>query len=169
LVLSGLVCAGANREKTPDRGILSGDAIAGLLLDDLHLAVLSACDTGLGDVAGGEGVYGLQRAFHIAGTKNVVASLWKVDDAATAALMALFYRKLWEEKKPPIEALREAQLSIYRNPDLIPKWAVGERAPNVKGVRPPTGEVKPTTEPVTTEGTAPIKVWAAFTLSGLGG
>src|SRR5262249_28082242 len=72
LVLSGLVCAGANRADTPERGILSGDAIAGLLLDDLQLAVLSACDTGLGDVAGGEGVFGLQRAFHIAGCHNVV-------------------------------------------------------------------------------------------------
>jgi hypothetical protein len=86
----GLVCAGANLPDTPGRGILSADAVAGLLLDDLHLAVLSACDTGIGDVAGGEGVFGLQRAFHIAGCKNVVASLWKVDDAATAALMTRF-------------------------------------------------------------------------------
>ena len=92
---AGLVLAGANRARTtPDRGILTAEAIAGLLLDDLELAVLSACDTGLGDVAGGEGVFGLQRAFHVAGCKNVVASLWKVDDAATAALMALFYRHL---------------------------------------------------------------------------
>src|SRR5262249_38986530 len=112
LVLSGLVCAGANRPETPERGVLSADAIAGVLLDDLQLAVLSACDTGLGDVAGGEGVFGLQRAFHLAGCHNVVASLWKVDDAATAALMARFYAYLFaaEESRrlPPLEALRRA-------------------------------------------------------------
>src|SRR5262249_30690416 len=82
LVLSGLVCSGANRPETAERGILSADAIAGLLLDDLHLAVLSACDSGIGDVAGGEGVYGLQRAFHLAGCPNVGARLWKAGDAA---------------------------------------------------------------------------------------
>jgi CHAT domain-containing protein len=73
------------------------------------LAVLSVCETGLGDVAGGEGVFGLQRAFHLAGARNVVATLWKVDDTATAALMAVFYRELWEKGQPPIEALRRAQ------------------------------------------------------------
>src|SRR5262249_47638863 len=74
LGLSGLLLAGANvpivdplRE---DRGILTAEAIAGLPLDKLDLAVLSACETGLGDVAGGEGVFGLQRAFHLAGTRN---------------------------------------------------------------------------------------------------
>ncbi len=120
LVLSGLVFAGANlpREKdeygipTDDGGILAAEAIASLPLYDLKLAVLSACETGLGDVAGGEGVYGLQRAFHTAGTQNVIASLWKVNDDATASLMRLFYYKLWKENKPPLEALREAQLYV---------------------------------------------------------
>jgi CHAT domain-containing protein len=172
LVLSGLVCAGANRPDTPERGILSGDAIAGLLLDDLQLAVLSACDTGLGDVAGGEGVFGLQRAFHIAGCHNVVASLWKVDDAATAALMTRFYGYLFAQDQaqrlPPLEALRRAQLDLYRHPELIPAWSRGEaRSP---------GQPRPATTPpadtppelVTSAGQAPIKLWAAFTLSGLG-
>jgi CHAT domain-containing protein len=164
LVLSGLVCAGANRPDTPDHGILSADAITGLLLDDMQLAVLSACDSGLGDVAGGEGVYGLQRAFHLAGCKNVVASLWKVDDAATAALMNQFYRYLWEERLAPIEALRKAQLDLYRNPKLIPRWAAGERAPGLP--RPATTGT--TTETPTDHGLAPIKLWAPFNLSGLG-
>jgi CHAT domain-containing protein/tetratricopeptide (TPR) repeat protein len=173
LVLSGLVCSGANVHDTPERGILSADAIAGLLLDDLYLATLSACDTGLGDVAGGEGVFGLQRAFHIAGCKNVIASLWKVDDAATAALMVRFYSHLFAEDQakrlPPIEALRRAQLELYRHPELIPAWAKGEqRGPGLP--RPTTTPPPPDTprEFVTTSGRAPIRLWAAFTLSGAG-
>jgi CHAT domain-containing protein/tetratricopeptide (TPR) repeat protein len=100
LVQTGLVLAGANLPPgedvlRDDRGILTGEAIAGLDLRRLDLAVLSACETGLGESAAGEGVFGLQRAFHVGGCKNVVASLWKVDDQATAALMALFYHHLW--------------------------------------------------------------------------
>jgi tetratricopeptide (TPR) repeat protein/CHAT domain-containing protein len=173
LVLSGLVCSGANRADTPERGILSADAVAGLLLDDLQLAVLSACDTGLGDVAGGEGVFGLQRAFHIAGCHNVVASLWKVDDAATAALMARFYGYLFApdeaRRLPPLEALRRAQLDLYRHPELIPAWSRGEdRAPGKPrlATAPPPADTPP--ELLTSAGRAPIKLWAAFALSGLG-
>jgi tetratricopeptide (TPR) repeat protein len=90
LVLSGVVLAGANLDQ-PDSGILTAEAIAGLPLRKLELAVLSACETGLGETAGGEGVFGLQRAFHVAGTRTVIATLWKVDDQATAALMSLFF------------------------------------------------------------------------------
>src|SRR5262245_6393891 len=92
LVLFGLVCSGANLPETPNRGVLTAEAIVGLDLRKMNLAVLSACESGLGESAGGEGVYGLVRAFHIAGTRNVAASLWKVEDEATAALMVLFYR-----------------------------------------------------------------------------
>jgi CHAT domain-containing protein len=123
LVLSGLVLAGANRPSADvdgstrdDLGILTAEAIAGLPLQDLELVVLSACETGLGMVGGGEGVFGLQRAFHLAGAHNVVASLWRVDDQATAALMAIFYDQLWHKHKLPIEALRNAQLAIYHHP-----------------------------------------------------
>jgi CHAT domain-containing protein len=74
LVLSGLVLAGANLPvKDPEHdngGILTAEAIAGLPLQELELAVLSACETGLGQVGGGEGVYGLQRAFHLAGAQH---------------------------------------------------------------------------------------------------
>jgi CHAT domain-containing protein len=173
LVLSGLVCAGANRPDTPERGILSADAIAGLLLDDLELAVLSACDTGLGDVAGGEGVFGLQRAFHIAGCKNVVASLWKVDDAATAALMTRFYGYLFaadkDQRLSTMEALRRAQLDLYRHPELIPAWSRGEaRAPGPPrpATTPPPADTPP--ELVTSVGRTPLRLWAAFVLSGTG-
>src|SRR5205807_3129911 len=118
LVLSGLVLAGANRPAAGgDGGILTAEAVVGLPLEGLDLAVLSACETGLGEVAGGEGVFGLQRAFNIAGTRNVIGSLWKVDDEATCALMALFYRGLFEGKggRSPLEALRRAQLYLYRH------------------------------------------------------
>jgi CHAT domain-containing protein len=165
LVLSGLVLAGANRPDTPDRGILSADDLVGLDLRKLELAVLSACETGLGEVGGGEGVFGLQRAFHIAGCPNVIASLWKVDDQATAALMVLFYRYLAEEKLPPIQALRRAQLALYHNPGQIAKWSQGGRGPNLKEIYTGTGKPPAESKP---SGKTPARLWAAFTLSGTG-
>jgi CHAT domain-containing protein len=162
LVLSGLVLAGAN---LPDRddGILTAEAIAGLRLPKLDLVVLSACETGLGDVAGGEGAFGLQRAFHIAGAKNVVASLWRVDDEATAALMALFYRKLWQEGKPAPQALKEAQLALYRSPQSIPALAKARGPDFDKEVR----RVEEAPRPRTTE-RAGVRQWAGFVVSGIG-
>jgi CHAT domain-containing protein len=174
LVLSGLVLAGANlplpkdlKERTEsDGGIITAEAIAGLPLHKLDLVVLSACETGLGEVAGGEGVFGLQRAFHLAGAKNVVASLWKVDDQATAALMALFYDKLWRQKEPAIKALHEAQLTLFHHPERIAALAK-ERGPNFdKVVRLP---VKPDqNKKPSPKGKAATKLWAGFVLSGWG-
>jgi CHAT domain-containing protein len=174
LVLSGLVLAGADRplptgreeHVADDHGILTAEAIAGLTLHRLDLVVLSACETGLGEVAGGEGAFGLQRAFHLAGCKNVVASLWKVDDRATAALMALFYDKLWRQKLTALEALRQAQLTLYHHPERIAVLAK-ERGPNFDNVvRLPAapaqgGKAKSGAQ-------APTKLWAAFVLSGSG-
>ena len=115
--------AGANQPTDADNGILTGEAVAGLDLDGMDLVVLSACQTGLGEAAAGEGVFGLQRAFHIGGARNVVASLWKVNDEATAALMNLFYYHLWEKGESPLEALHHAQLELYRNPQGVPALA----------------------------------------------
>jgi CHAT domain-containing protein/tetratricopeptide (TPR) repeat protein len=163
LVLSGLVLAGANlqgEEAPADGGILTAEAIAGLDLDHLDLAVLSACETGLGEVAGGEGVFGLQRAFHIAGCRNVIASLWQVDDEATAALMGLFYHKLWVEKLPAAETLRQAQLGLYHHPERIGLLA-RLRGPDFdKAARLPA-------TPHAAD-RAPARLWAGFVLSGLG-
>jgi CHAT domain-containing protein/tetratricopeptide (TPR) repeat protein len=163
LVMTGLVFAGANRPETPGRGVLTGEALVDVDLSGLELAVLSACETGLGDVADGEGTFGLQRAFHLAGTRNVVASLWQVPDRPTAALMALFYQNLWQKDLPPIEALRQAQLEIYRHPERIAALATGFRGKfvEVAGSRD---------EPVLAlaNGTAHPRLWAAFTLSGPG-
>src|SRR5262249_12288305 len=125
--LSGLVLAGANRtgkDAAPDRGILTAEGIVGLRLEDLELAVLSACESGLGTVdERGEGIFGLQRAFHVAGCRHVIASLWPVEGDATAALMGLFYRNLWVKGQAPLQALREAQLYLHRHPQVIPALA----------------------------------------------
>jgi CHAT domain-containing protein len=163
MVMTGLVFAGANQPSTPGRGIVTGEALVDVDLSGLELAVLSACETGLGDVAGGEGTFGLQRAFHLAGTRDVVASLWKVADRPTAALMALFYRNLWEKELPPIEALRQAQLEIYRHPERIAELAAGFRGKVVEILG--SGEA-PTTPAA--DGKAHPRLWAAFTLSGPG-
>jgi CHAT domain-containing protein len=116
-LLSGIALAGANRHPTPlgqDDGILTALEVAELDLSSVDLAVLSACETGLGEVAGGEGLLGLQRAFQVAGARSVLASLWTVDDEATRALMARFYENLWRHGQPPGQALREAQLAMLR-------------------------------------------------------
>ncbi|MGO8897996.1 MAG: CHAT domain-containing protein [Isosphaeraceae bacterium] len=117
-LLSGIVLAGANVRPTPidqDDGILTASEVAELDLSGVDLAVLSACETGLGEVAGGEGLLGLQRAFQEAGAGSVVASLWQVDDERTRALMTRFYENQWgKEGLQPAAALREAQLSMLR-------------------------------------------------------
>jgi CHAT domain-containing protein/Tfp pilus assembly protein PilF len=172
LVLSGIVLAGANLPPPKDlkallqddRGILTAETIAGLPLRQLELVVLSACETGLGEVAGREGVYGLQRAFHLAGAKNVIATLWKVDDEATAALMGLFYHKLWQEKQSPLQALREAQLYLYRYPEQVGALAKARGPKDLsKIVTLPPDPKKPPEA-----GKAPVKLWAGFVLSGAG-
>lgn len=107
---TGLVLAAAN---DGDVGtILTADEVGWLDLSGLDLVVLSACETGLGQAVGGEGMQSLQRAFHVAGARTVVASLWKVDDDATVALMSEFYRGLVDEGRSPSEALRRAQLAL---------------------------------------------------------
>jgi CHAT domain-containing protein len=163
MVMTGLVFAGANRPDTPGRGIVTGEALVDLDLSGLQLAVLSACETGLGDVAGGEGTFGLQRAFHLAGTRDVVASLWQVPDRPTAALMAVFYRNLWDKGMPPIESLRQAQLEIYRHPAKIPELAAGFRGKFAEVA----GNSKAPLTPAA-DGKAHPRLWAAFTLSGPG-
>jgi CHAT domain-containing protein len=119
-LLSGLALAGANVRPTPpgkDDGILTALEVAELDLAKVELAVLSACETGLGEVAGGEGLLGLQRAFQVAGAHSVVASLWKVPDTPTQSLMSRFYANLWSKRLPPLAALRTAQLDMLREGD----------------------------------------------------
>ena len=112
LVRSGLAFAGANQATQVtegDDGILTALEVTGMDLHGTDLVVLSACETAVGTVQTGEGVFGLRRAFALAGAKNLLMSLWPVDDALTAEQMKAFYRNL--QTLPPGDALRQAQLA----------------------------------------------------------
>ena len=118
MLRSGLYFAGANRRlsgrATPadlDDGVLTAYEASQLDLQGTELVVLSACETGLGEVAAGEGVFGLRRALQVAGAESVLMSMWAVPDKETQELMALFYEK-WLSGKDKHEALREAQLEM---------------------------------------------------------
>ena len=133
---------------------MTATEIAMLPLAEVNLVTLSACETGLGENAGGEGLLGVQRAFQVAGARSTVASLWKVPDLETRQLMERFYRNLWEAKMSGLEALREAQLWMLKN------MAGANSADAKRGLTPVT--------PVSSSAfnrTSPL-YWAAFQLSG---
>lgn len=117
---SGLIFSGGNRTWTGgqlpnnvDDGVLTAYEVLNMNFSSTDLVVLSACETGLGDIKSGEGVYGLQRSFQIAGAKSVVMSLWEVPDKETIELMKLFY-KYWLEEKSKHNALRKAQIELSK-------------------------------------------------------
>ena len=168
LLLSGIVLAGANRppEADQDDGILTALDVLELDLSRVDLAMLSACETGLGEVAGGEGLLGLQRAFQIAGARTVVSSLWKVDDPATQALMSEFYRNLWERKLGKLESLRQAQISMLHNYDAKTGTFRGTVGPLKPALPAPSGKPKSALTNQSGDGRTPPFYWAAFVLSG---
>jgi CHAT domain-containing protein len=127
LLRSGLMLAGAANTvsgtampnlESNDNGVLTAYEAMNLNLEGTNLIVLSACETGLGDVKAGEGVYGLQRAFLVAGAEALIMSLWKVDDAATQQLMTNFYTN-WIKLGNKQKAFKQAQLQLmtkYKEP-----------------------------------------------------
>ena len=117
MIRSGLILAGGNYawqtgkplEPNMEDGILTAYEISQMNLSNTELVVLSACETGLGDIQGNEGVYGLQRAFKIAGAKYLVMSLWQVPDQETSVFMTTFYHHFIEEKMTIPVAFRTTQ------------------------------------------------------------
>ena len=107
---SGLALAGANARGDRETALLMAEEVLGLNLNGTDLVVLSACQTGLGEVRSGEGVYGLRRAFAQAGAAAQIMSLWTVPDKETQELMQTFYRSLRQGARP-VEALREAAMA----------------------------------------------------------
>jgi CHAT domain-containing protein len=153
-----LVLTGANRRAVDGQedGILTALEVSGLDLSHVELATLSACETGLGQTAGGEGLLGLQRAFQLAGAKTTMASLWQVPDKATQLLMERFYDNLWNSsrKTSKLDALLEAQ-----------RWMLREGAKQsgmTRGLTFEAGDVAT----VPSSGRLPPYYWAAFVLSG---
>jgi CHAT domain-containing protein len=179
-LLSGIVLAGANRQRLPGRddGILTALEVAELDLGRCELAVLSACETGLGETAGGEGLLGLQRAFQAAGARAVVASLWQVPDEATRALMTRFYANLWSGKHTRLGALLEAQrwlLKEGRKDAVLRAAAARSAAPPGWGADlPPVRSLRDLRSAEREDGVwlgpeggpLPPLFWAAFVLSG---
>jgi len=116
LLRSGLVFAGANgRSSNNDDGVVTALEASGLDLRGTQLVVMSACETGVGKLTNGEGVYGLRRALVIAGAESLVMSMWQVDDAATKDLMAGYYKKL-QDGLGRSEALRAIQRDLAAKP-----------------------------------------------------
>ena len=115
--LSGIVFSLVKPDGTPDDGFLQLHDVFNLKLS-AELTVLSACDTGLGKDVRGEGLIGLTRGLMFAGSRSVVASLWKVDDRATALFMGHFYKALLQDRMSRAAALRYAKEQLQKDPSL---------------------------------------------------
>ena len=131
MIRSGLMLAGSEyawKKGTPAKqgiedGILTAFEISQMDLSNTELVVLSACETGLGDIEGTEGVYGLQRAFKMAGAKYLMMSLWQVPDRSSSELMLLFYRNYLEKGMKVPSAFTEARKEMRRKYDNPYYWA----------------------------------------------
>jgi|GEM_PF-2615631 len=129
MLRSGVLFAGGNQgwlaeeeNRFHDDGVLTAYEIANMNLSDTKLLVLSGCETGLGDVKGSEGVYGLQRAFKKAGVRNMIISLWQIDDGKTASLMRKFYDNWLVEKMTIRAAFDKMQSDAREDGDDVYLW-----------------------------------------------
>lgn len=131
MIRSGLVLAGANEfwdrsdtlAQSGNEGVLTALEISKVSLDSVILTILSACETGLGDIKGTEGVYGLQRAFRIAGTEKILMSLWQLPRKATETWMTQFYHYLFVDNLPPEDAYLQTQIKMKERTDDYRYWA----------------------------------------------
>ena len=115
MLRSGIVLAGVNRslQQGGTEGLVTAEKILGMRLQGTDLVTLSACETGVGDLQAGEGVFGLKRAFILAGARSLVLSLWSVPSRETTELMTAFYQQM-AAGVPKATALRQAQLAMLR-------------------------------------------------------
>ena len=157
LLRSGLALAGANARRSAggEDGVLTALEAAGLDLWGTKMVVLSACETGLGDVTNGDGVYGLRRALVLAGSESQVMTLWQVSDAATRDLMTDYYKRL-QAGEGRTEALRQVQIAMLRGESQGAAGGALER-----GLSGATGAPRPQAE----ERSHPF-YWASFIQSG---
>ena len=129
MLRSGIILAGVNHAWTNkpiegvEDGILFADEIANLNLFGTELVTLSGCESMLGDIHRSEGVYGLQRAFKLAGVNTLIMSLWEVDDKTTSLLMSVFYKEWLVSGKSMQEALKEAQNKVRAKYPGLYYWA----------------------------------------------
>jgi CHAT domain-containing protein len=149
---SGLILSTLNHDGQPQNGFVGLQDIYALRAP-VDLVVLSACQTGLGKDARGEGLLGLTRGFMYAGASSVVASLWKVDDEATAELMRQFYTNMLQKGMSPSAALHAAQNSIRQRPE----W----RSPYYWAAFTLQGEYRQIIKPVPATG-ATVLYWKAI-------
>lgn len=136
LCRSALMLAGVNGPRPlpqPYDGLATALEVTSMNLHGTQLVVLSACDTGRGAVSRGQGLYGLRRAFRIAGAETVVTSLWRVNDTATAELMDKYYENLRQRRMGRVQAMEEAMGDVKKDRAHPYYWApfivIGERRP----------------------------------------
>lgn len=118
LLRSGIVLSGANRRSTEaggDDGVLTAEEIAALDLDGMDWAVVSGCETGVGEIRAGEGILGLRRAFAVAGARTLISSLWPVEDQAARRWMRELYTARFTRGRSTIDAVRLAQLAVLES------------------------------------------------------
>jgi len=151
-LLSGIALANSGKAMSWQQhdGRLFSEEIQWLDLRGTDLVVLSSCQSALGEQTAGEGLFGIQRAFHAAGARTVIAALWSVQVLATTELMERFYDNLWNKRMDKLTALREAQL-----------WMLRERGPG-KMMSP---SAMPAASPDGVRRVPPY-YWAGFVLSG---